>query len=1363
MRLSFLVAFLLCSLLPLEKVLAEPLPVIPGGQGFGSTTAAGRGGTIYRVTTPADDPGAMTVGEDGTISGSLRAALEAEGPRIVVFEVGGTLVLDSPMVVEHGSLTVAGQSAPEPGIEIRGYGLEIRADDVLIQHLRLRPDRGRGDASLVIAGARNVVLDHLSLQGLFQEQIAILEGAQDISVLNCILAEGVSRRQGVLVGERVRNVTLLGNLKAHGSGKSLSVAGESRFVAANNLFFNAGREEYVAIQSGQGAEPLVEGAMAGNIFRDAPLAGRTLHAAVVVQPEIADASRLYLTNNRRLPEGVVLWDRSPPIARDSSPLALTDYFIETDLDTVQARVLGGAGARPRHRDSLDAALIHDVRSGTWTPRLLSSPPVPSSNRTLDLPIDPHGDDNGDGYTNIEHVLHAMAAALEPDRGDIVFDSFSTDKFVSSHLSDTGTGWTRWGAGGYTKGDIAIFKGTAKYNGTEVAYLSDAVPPDADYAVEADFILGSGNRRTDRLALIARGSAGAATAYRVDYNHQTRAFVLYRQLDGNFQEFGTWTDTAPLPVTHRVKLEVVGTDLSVHVGGARVIEARDASIGEAGHAGIGVAQSGSLCALDNFRVVRIAAPPDSDPVITAFSLPETSDSLSVPLTFTAQKEGGAIAGYYLSTSQETPAPSSAGWTATPPAHVTFEREGEWILYGWVKDDTGRVSERASASVSIGRPPEITAFALPPTSPSLTVELRLLESFDDFGVTGYLLKETEETPSPADPRWKSVQPQSYTFAQIGVRTLYVWIRDAGGRISAPASSSVFIFSATPAHRGASDPDIGVKTVTDFPRLGAGRSNRVYVTGPMTLSQADTEYILQNDIVAPETAFLVAANNVTLNLNGYTVTYGAADPGKPVHAVRATGGQRLGVAVVNGRIVQAAVLGADDLRYEYSHPIFGGFDAVYGQSNFRYLLVAGLDIHYRTPTTCGIYNHWGHDTEIRHNSLWDSGRRVGNRNQLWSAVKLAEGVAQSVHHNQIMNARHGGIMVKSSAKVYQNYIEVDSADTNALGINAYRGADVEVYANTIEGRGVHVAGLYFGSGGSDIRIHRNHVQTRNTRPTVSPSDGYQSSSAFRTTFGIINSEVYDNTFITWGKKDGVAPGIDTRGWTMFVGMADPGDSLLIRDNTILGLSEDGLGMAYAVGMKADSVPGVRFEGNVIESNFGNISLGDSYGECAGYPVFRENRIVRNTDHPPFPGYRTVDMNEYVSRKSTGRFISNGYQGGAAPHSVDWPSSPSTAALRDLGIGWIYTLTVKSASTGDPLSGKRVQIVDRYGAVTFEGATDPGGRIEAELIEYWITNRPVGEENAPFPGAYREEMGPYTVVVEGGEPRSVDIRADLSETVAL
>src|SRR3989338_10505637 len=80
----FLIAssFLLWSSLILGSIEIEPvsaqanLPVFPGAQGFGTNTIAGRGGQIIKVTNLND-----------TGPGSLRAAVEASGPRIVVFEV----------------------------------------------------------------------------------------------------------------------------------------------------------------------------------------------------------------------------------------------------------------------------------------------------------------------------------------------------------------------------------------------------------------------------------------------------------------------------------------------------------------------------------------------------------------------------------------------------------------------------------------------------------------------------------------------------------------------------------------------------------------------------------------------------------------------------------------------------------------------------------------------------------------------------------------------------------------------------------------------------------------------------------------------------------------------------------------------------------------------------------------------------------------------------------------------------------------------------------------------------------------------------------------------------------------------------
>jgi len=85
------------------------LPAFPGAEGFGAYTIGGRGGKVYEVTN-LDDSG----------PGSLRAAVEAEGPRIAVFRVSGTIRLKSSLEIENPYITIAGQTAPGAGITIEG-------------------------------------------------------------------------------------------------------------------------------------------------------------------------------------------------------------------------------------------------------------------------------------------------------------------------------------------------------------------------------------------------------------------------------------------------------------------------------------------------------------------------------------------------------------------------------------------------------------------------------------------------------------------------------------------------------------------------------------------------------------------------------------------------------------------------------------------------------------------------------------------------------------------------------------------------------------------------------------------------------------------------------------------------------------------------------------------------------------------------------------------------------------------------------------------------------------------------------------------------------------------------------------------
>ena len=111
-------ATVLTAALALSATVAHATPrevtAFPGAEGAGRLSVGGRGGAVIKVTN-LDDAG----------PGSLRAAVEAKGPRTVVFEVAGTIPLKSELKIANGQITIAGQTAPGGGITVRDHTLVV--------------------------------------------------------------------------------------------------------------------------------------------------------------------------------------------------------------------------------------------------------------------------------------------------------------------------------------------------------------------------------------------------------------------------------------------------------------------------------------------------------------------------------------------------------------------------------------------------------------------------------------------------------------------------------------------------------------------------------------------------------------------------------------------------------------------------------------------------------------------------------------------------------------------------------------------------------------------------------------------------------------------------------------------------------------------------------------------------------------------------------------------------------------------------------------------------------------------------------------------------------------------------------------
>ena len=410
-------------LLLLSQVVHAQLPVFPGAEGYAKFAKAGRGGEILKVTN-LNDSGA----------GSLREACLSSGARVVVFEVSGTITLNSPITIKDPFVTIAGQTAPSPGILIRNAPIIIKTKEVLIQHLRFRLGDSADDSFKLSATGEdinNVMMDHLSISWGGDENFGFFQGSfqvTDISITNCIISEGLKGGKGLLINQGpasyhlpMKNISITKTIFAHNQKRNPKIKNGVHCLLVNNITYNW---RLSAVDLGENSNLPFLVSVINSVYisgKDTPEERKPIN----FRPFVAQNSRLFLKSNEF--DGKIPDDPNDLIFQLSSNP--TDILVETsplnhsvveilDTNMVMDTVTKYAGARPADRDAVDLRVIEEVKSKSGEIRTSLSeipggfPQLATNNKTFATPNNPNGDDDNDGYTNVEEVLHQLALEIE---------------------------------------------------------------------------------------------------------------------------------------------------------------------------------------------------------------------------------------------------------------------------------------------------------------------------------------------------------------------------------------------------------------------------------------------------------------------------------------------------------------------------------------------------------------------------------------------------------------------------------------------------------------------------------------------------------------------------------------------------------------------------------------------------------------------------------------------------------------------------------------------------------------------------------------------------------------------------------------
>ena len=357
-----------------------PSLAFPTADGYGKYTTGGRGGQVIYVTN---------LNDSGT--GSLRAAIAASGPRIILFKVSGIIALNSNISINNDNITIAGQTAPGDGICLKNYTMVVNANNVIIRYMRFRMGDETINENDALNGRNksNIIIDHCSMSWSTDECASFYDNT-NFTMQWCVLSEslrvsvhakGTHGYGGIWGG---KNASFHHNLLAHHDNRNPRFCG-SRYSNQpnaelvdfrNNVLYNWGSNSGYAGEGGRYD-------MVNNYYKPGPATKSGVNARIF-SPNADDGSNAqpagtwgtfyvsgnYMHNNTSVTNDNWVGIHPNPSSKSKTELKSTTPFNDGSVKTSTAaiaydKVLNYVGAS-LVRDAVDARIVNETQTGTYT-------------------------------------------------------------------------------------------------------------------------------------------------------------------------------------------------------------------------------------------------------------------------------------------------------------------------------------------------------------------------------------------------------------------------------------------------------------------------------------------------------------------------------------------------------------------------------------------------------------------------------------------------------------------------------------------------------------------------------------------------------------------------------------------------------------------------------------------------------------------------------------------------------------------------------------------------------------------------------------------------------------------------------------